>query len=168
MGFDMLLSRNTVSQQPKHLVSDSVSIVMSKDKDATNLSRTFKYLLATQFLSRGIPFIFNTWIVRHLTEEDYAKELRVLLIACLPSRRSLVVFGKPEPTHFIGAKSSLVLELSQVIFTWNGFFEITLDKGIVACHAIFIVICSPHLVLTKSVLYSVPIEVMEIWVWNTH
>ncbi|KAL2329355.1 hypothetical protein Fmac_022782 [Flemingia macrophylla] len=45
---------------------------MSKDKEATNLSRTFKYLLATQFLSRGIPFIFNTWIVRHLTEEDYA------------------------------------------------------------------------------------------------
>ncbi|KAL5143469.1 Protein RFT1 [Glycine soja] len=45
---------------------------MSKDKDATNLSRTFKYLLATQFLSRGIPFIFNTWIVRHLTQEDYA------------------------------------------------------------------------------------------------
>uniref|UniRef100_A0A2P2LI77 Protein RFT1 homolog n=1 Tax=Rhizophora mucronata TaxID=61149 RepID=A0A2P2LI77_RHIMU len=37
-----------------------------------NLSRTFKYLLATQFLSRGIPFIFNSWIVRHLTEEDYA------------------------------------------------------------------------------------------------
>lgn len=37
-----------------------------------NLSHTFKYLLATQFLSRGIPFIFNTWIVRHLTEEDYA------------------------------------------------------------------------------------------------
>ncbi|KAK7263860.1 hypothetical protein RJT34_31458 [Clitoria ternatea] len=45
---------------------------MSKDSDATGLSRTFKYLLATQFLSRGIPFIFNTWIVRHLTEEDYA------------------------------------------------------------------------------------------------
>ncbi|KAK2379618.1 hypothetical protein P8452_36033 [Trifolium repens] len=45
---------------------------MSKDTDPTNLSRTFKYLLATQFLSRGIPFIFNTWIVRHLTEEDYA------------------------------------------------------------------------------------------------
>ncbi|XP_072066662.1 uncharacterized protein [Arachis hypogaea] len=45
---------------------------MSKDKDSTNLSRTFKYLLATQFLSRGIPFIFNTWIVRHLTQEDYA------------------------------------------------------------------------------------------------
>ncbi|KAI5670220.1 hypothetical protein M9H77_10584 [Catharanthus roseus] len=39
---------------------------------ATNLHRTFKYLLATQFLSRGIPFIFNSWIVRHLTEEDYA------------------------------------------------------------------------------------------------
>ncbi|XP_009784279.1 uncharacterized protein [Nicotiana sylvestris] len=37
-----------------------------------NLSHTFKYLLATQFLSRGIPFIFNSWIVRHLTEEDYA------------------------------------------------------------------------------------------------
>ncbi|OAY48125.1 hypothetical protein MANES_06G133200v8 [Manihot esculenta] len=28
-----------------------------------NLSRIFKYLLATQFLSRGIPFIFNSWIV---------------------------------------------------------------------------------------------------------
>lgn len=28
--------------------------------------------VATQFLSRGIPFIFNSWIVRHLTEEDYA------------------------------------------------------------------------------------------------
>ncbi|KAL3521408.1 hypothetical protein ACH5RR_019557 [Cinchona calisaya] len=38
----------------------------------TNLRRTFKYLLATQFLSRGIPFIFNSWIVRHLTVEDYA------------------------------------------------------------------------------------------------
>lgn len=37
-----------------------------------NLSHTFKYLLATQFLSRGIPFIFNSWIIRHLTEEDYA------------------------------------------------------------------------------------------------
>lgn len=45
---------------------------MASDKDATNLSRTFKYLMATQFLSRGIPFIFNLWIVRHLTEEDYA------------------------------------------------------------------------------------------------
>ncbi|GMJ00174.1 hypothetical protein like AT5G07630 [Hibiscus trionum] len=40
--------------------------------DRANLSRTFKYLLATQFLSRGIPFIFNSWIVRHLTQEDYA------------------------------------------------------------------------------------------------
>ncbi|CAI8603258.1 unnamed protein product [Vicia faba] len=79
------ISRNTVSQQPKHLVSDSVSIVMSKDNDATNLSRTFKYLLATQFLSRGIPFIFNTWIVRHLTEEDYASPEHSL---------SLVIYGK--------------------------------------------------------------------------
>ncbi|WCJ36457.1 lipid transporters [Euphorbia peplus] len=42
---------------------------MSADAD---FSRTFKYLLATQFLSRGIPFIFNSWIVRHLKEEDYA------------------------------------------------------------------------------------------------
>lgn len=32
----------------------------------------FFWRLATQFLSRGIPFIFNLWIVRHLTEEDYA------------------------------------------------------------------------------------------------
>ncbi|XP_027110524.1 uncharacterized protein [Coffea arabica] len=45
----------------------------SGEADRTpNLPRTFKYLLATQFLSRGIPFIFNSWIVRHLTEEDYA------------------------------------------------------------------------------------------------
>ncbi|ONK73574.1 uncharacterized protein A4U43_C04F33060 [Asparagus officinalis] len=37
-----------------------------------NFARTFKYLMATQLLSRVIPFIFNTWIVRHLTETDYA------------------------------------------------------------------------------------------------
>ncbi|KAI4323828.1 hypothetical protein L6164_023405 [Bauhinia variegata] len=52
--------------------AQSVSSQSVADRDATNLSRTFKYLLATQILSRGIPFIFNTWIVRHLTEEDYA------------------------------------------------------------------------------------------------
>ncbi|XP_059452441.1 uncharacterized protein LOC132183062 isoform X1 [Corylus avellana] len=45
---------------------------MPRGKDPTDFSRTFKYLLATQFLSRGIPFVFNSWIVRHLTEEDYA------------------------------------------------------------------------------------------------
>ncbi|KAL8514820.1 hypothetical protein ACS0TY_013783 [Phlomoides rotata] len=39
---------------------------------AASFQHTFKYLLATQFLSRGIPFIFNSWIVRHLSEEDYA------------------------------------------------------------------------------------------------
>lgn len=44
----------------------------SKNGDAINFSRTFKYLLATQFLSRGIPFIFNTWMIRHLTAADYA------------------------------------------------------------------------------------------------
>ncbi|CAN8298613.1 unnamed protein product [Cochlearia groenlandica] len=45
---------------------------MGSTSDSVNLSRTFKYLLATQFLSRGIPFIFNSWIVRHLSQEDYA------------------------------------------------------------------------------------------------
>ncbi|KAB5573752.1 hypothetical protein DKX38_000946 [Salix brachista] len=40
--------------------------------NVASFSHTFKYLLATQFLSRGIPFIFNSWIVRHLTAEDYA------------------------------------------------------------------------------------------------
>ncbi|XAR66120.1 hypothetical protein NMG60_11012209 [Bertholletia excelsa] len=46
---------------------------MAGDSDRTsNLSHTFKYLFATQFLSRGIPFIFNSWIIRHLTEQDYA------------------------------------------------------------------------------------------------
>ncbi|XP_020095488.1 protein RFT1 homolog isoform X2 [Ananas comosus] len=37
-----------------------------------DMARTFQYLMATQFLSRGIPFLFNSWIVRHLTEADYA------------------------------------------------------------------------------------------------
>ncbi|XP_057549794.1 uncharacterized protein LOC130827912 isoform X1 [Amaranthus tricolor] len=44
----------------------------SKNGNPPNLSRTFKYLMATQFLARGIPFIFNTWIVRHLSAYDYA------------------------------------------------------------------------------------------------
>ncbi|PPD82077.1 hypothetical protein GOBAR_DD20974 [Gossypium barbadense] len=52
--------------------SSTVPSETPKDGDRANLSRTFKYLLATQFLSRGIPFIFNSWIVRHLTQEDYA------------------------------------------------------------------------------------------------
>ncbi|KAJ3678697.1 hypothetical protein LUZ60_002500 [Juncus effusus] len=39
---------------------------------ATNMAHTFKYLMATQFISRGIPFVFNSWIVRHLTAADYA------------------------------------------------------------------------------------------------
>ncbi|KAF5178138.1 Rft1-like protein [Thalictrum thalictroides] len=42
------------------------------DGKNVDFARTFKYLMATQFLSRGIPFIFNSWIVRHLTEKDYA------------------------------------------------------------------------------------------------
>lgn len=37
-----------------------------------SFARTFKYLMAAQFLSRLIPFLFNTWIVRNLTERDYA------------------------------------------------------------------------------------------------
>ncbi|KVI04522.1 RFT1-like protein [Cynara cardunculus var. scolymus] len=52
--------------------NDDRSVGPGDGDRAANLSRTFKYLLATQFLSRGIPFIFNSWIVRHLTEEDYA------------------------------------------------------------------------------------------------
>ncbi|KAL2899567.1 Protein RFT1-like protein [Bienertia sinuspersici] len=44
----------------------------SKNGSPPNFSRTFKYLLATQLLSRGIPFIFNTWMIRHLTAGDYA------------------------------------------------------------------------------------------------
>ncbi|KAJ1426540.1 hypothetical protein SESBI_10284 [Sesbania bispinosa] len=72
-------------------VSNSFPAAMSKDKDPTNLSRTFKYLLATQFLSRGIPFIFNTWVVRHLTEEDYAPG------------------GLPTSLHADGHETNLVL-----------------------------------------------------------
>ncbi|KAK8965264.1 hypothetical protein KSP40_PGU014937 [Platanthera guangdongensis] len=46
---------------------------MAERSTATNnFGQTFKYLMATQFLSRLIPFIFNTWIVRQLTEADYA------------------------------------------------------------------------------------------------
>ncbi|KAI8545048.1 hypothetical protein RHMOL_Rhmol07G0012800 [Rhododendron molle] len=57
---------------------------MASDGDrTTNFSRTFKYLFATQFLSRGIPFIFNSWIVRHLTEKDYA-----VLLKSVTSKRS--------------------------------------------------------------------------------
>ncbi|XP_043697481.1 protein RFT1 homolog isoform X2 [Telopea speciosissima] len=54
------------------MTNGSVRSSKPGDGDRTTLARTFKYLLATQFLSRGIPFIFNTWIVRHLTAEDYA------------------------------------------------------------------------------------------------
>lgn len=56
----------------KKIVSDESSSKHSHGDEAANLSHTFKYLFATQFLSRGIPFIFNSWIVRHLTEEEYA------------------------------------------------------------------------------------------------
>ncbi|KAJ8752992.1 hypothetical protein K2173_008727 [Erythroxylum novogranatense] len=48
------------------------SVAQPEPLSHVNLSHTFKYLLATQFLSRGIPFVFNSWIVRHLTAEDYA------------------------------------------------------------------------------------------------
>ncbi|KAI3464774.1 hypothetical protein Pfo_021437 [Paulownia fortunei] len=54
------------------MVSDMSNSKPADGGAAANLPRTFKYLLATQFLSRGIPFIFNSWIVRHLSEEDYA------------------------------------------------------------------------------------------------
>ncbi|CAH8259982.1 unnamed protein product [Arabidopsis lyrata] len=45
---------------------------MASNRDSVSLSRRFKYLLGTQFISRGISFTVNSWIVRHLTEEDYA------------------------------------------------------------------------------------------------
>ncbi|PIA63528.1 hypothetical protein AQUCO_00201103v1 [Aquilegia coerulea] len=51
---------------------DSVQSPPVGDGKSADFARTFKYLMATQFLSRGIPFIFNSWIVRHLTEKDYA------------------------------------------------------------------------------------------------
>ncbi|KAG0498764.1 hypothetical protein HPP92_003455 [Vanilla planifolia] len=41
-------------------------------KPGYNFGRTFKYLIATQFLSRLIPFVFNTLIARDLNEADYA------------------------------------------------------------------------------------------------
>ncbi|KAL7129131.1 hypothetical protein ABFS83_04G185700 [Erythranthe nasuta] len=54
------------------MVSDTSNSNSGDGGADADLPRTFKYLLATQFLSRGIPFIFNSWIVRHLSEEDYA------------------------------------------------------------------------------------------------
>lgn len=42
------------------------------DGSTANLPNTFTYLFVTQFLSRGITFLFNAWIVRNLTERDYA------------------------------------------------------------------------------------------------
>ncbi|KAG6519768.1 hypothetical protein ZIOFF_023276 [Zingiber officinale] len=51
-----------------------------------NLARTFKYLMATQFLSRGIPFIFNSLIVRHLTVADYAVIFLILMQNRVTSR----------------------------------------------------------------------------------
>ncbi|KAI3925031.1 hypothetical protein MKW98_009681 [Papaver atlanticum] len=56
-----------------------------EDGGRTNFARTFKYLMATQVLARGIPFIFNIWIVRHLNEADYALyALRFhLLVTCI-------------------------------------------------------------------------------------
>ncbi|CAK7355892.1 unnamed protein product [Dovyalis caffra] len=47
-----------------------ISIDSSVCENIKRVSAFFS--LATQFLSRGIPFIFNSWIVRHLTAEDYA------------------------------------------------------------------------------------------------
>ncbi|CAA7410286.1 unnamed protein product [Spirodela intermedia] len=48
----------------------------SRKKDArasgNPLARTFGYLFTTQLLSRGITFLFNTWIIRHLSEADLA------------------------------------------------------------------------------------------------
>lgn len=63
-----------------HQISDIYEMTSGKDGSrmsgesavTRNFGRTLKYLMATQFLSRLIPFIFNTWIVRQLTEADYA------------------------------------------------------------------------------------------------
>lgn len=60
----MSMGTSSSKREESHLIEDG-------DRTA-DLPRTFKYLMATQFMSRGIPFIFNTWIVRHLTEKDYA------------------------------------------------------------------------------------------------
>ncbi|XP_010482360.1 PREDICTED: protein RFT1 homolog [Camelina sativa] len=44
----------------------------SSNRDIVSHSRRFKFLLGTQFISRSISFTVNSWIMRHLTEEDYA------------------------------------------------------------------------------------------------
>jgi len=35
-------------------------------------------------------------------------------------------------------------------------------------HVILIIVYNPHLVLTKRIINSIPIKIMEIWVWNVH
>ncbi|KAG6522713.1 hypothetical protein ZIOFF_019864 [Zingiber officinale] len=63
-----------------------------------NLARTFKYLMvlpfvsATQFLSRGIPFIFNSLIVRYLTVADYAVIFLILMQVLLFNLFLLLLF----------------------------------------------------------------------------
>ncbi|KAK7341114.1 hypothetical protein VNO80_24038 [Phaseolus coccineus] len=122
---------------------------MSKDKDATNLSRTFKYLLATQFLSRGIPFIFNTWIVRHLTQEDYALYAVQfhLLVTCILflSREGFRRACLRMDLKCDGTSMGDVVKLMKVV--WMSF-PLGLFFTIVVCLFVFwwqqISYCSPH------------------------
>ncbi|KAL6195234.1 hypothetical protein ACLB2K_030854 [Fragaria x ananassa] len=53
--------------------SSSSDTKSSSDASSSDFSRTFKYLLATQLCSRGIPFIVNAVILRNfLKVEDFA------------------------------------------------------------------------------------------------
>ncbi|XP_014493945.1 protein RFT1 homolog [Vigna radiata var. radiata] len=122
---------------------------MSKNKDATNLSRTFKYLLATQFLSRGIPFIFNTWIVRHLTQEDYALYAVQfhLLVTCILflSREGFRRACLRMDLKCDGNSMGDVVKLMKVV--WMSF-PLGIFITIVVCLFVFwwqqISYCSPH------------------------
>ncbi|CAJ1934291.1 unnamed protein product [Sphenostylis stenocarpa] len=122
---------------------------MSKDKDATDLSRTFKYLLATQFLSRGIPFIFNTWIVRHLTQEDYALYAVQfhLLVTCILflSREGFRRACLRMDLKCDGTSMGDVVKLMKVV--WMSF-PLGIFITIVVCLFVFwwqqISYCSPH------------------------
>ncbi|KAL0728474.1 hypothetical protein Bca4012_024567 [Brassica carinata] len=101
---------------------------MASNRDSVNLSRTFKYLLATQFLSRGIPFIFNSWIVRRLTEADYAYGLLVVehqvLVSVLTSN-----FQVMEKVGFVALIGKMDFHLSSYVDNVSSFQKLSGREG---------------------------------------
>ncbi|XP_078148266.1 lipid transporter isoform X2 [Carex rostrata] len=98
-----------------------------------NMAHTFKYLMATQFLSRGIPFVFNSWIVRHLTEADYALyavqfQLFVTCVLFLSRegfRRACMRTEVPSNNGSIEEYATRLLKVAWMVFPIGIFFTFT-------------------------------------------